>query len=192
MTQSEVIEKVQNYEGTNNFMNSLKRGLNKYGSLTENQVSAAIRTLDGMRRHEQSQREMNINVVGETIKVGRKIALGIKKEYNLDFHPILIDIISVTRLTDKAFRFKGKLTKENGGICRCCGKTLTDEMSQLTGIGPVCAKYVGVDHPKSKNDVVKFKEDMSKRIDEIGEFEFWIPKKSIVKWDGVGSIMLLF
>ena len=192
MTQSEVIEKVQNYEGTNNFMNSLKKGLAKYGSLTENQVSAAIRTIEGMRRHEQSQRELNISVVGETIKVGRKIALGIKKEYNLDFHPILIDILAVTRMTDKAFRFKGKLTKENGGVCRCCGKTLTDEMSQLTGIGPVCAKYVGVEHPKTKNDVKKFKEDMSNRIDEIGEFEFWIPKKSIVKWDGHGSVMLKF
>ena len=65
-------------------------------------------------------------------------------------------------------------------------------MSQLTGIGPVCAKYVGVEHPKTKNDVEKFKEDMSNRIDEIGEFEFWIPKKSIVKWDGRGSIMLKF
>ena len=192
MTPSEVIENVKNYEGTNNFMNSLKKGLNKYGSLTENQISAAIRVIEGARRHEQAQREMNINVVGQTIKVGRKIALGIREEYNLDFHPILIDIISVKGMTDKAFRFKGKLTKENGGICRCCGKTLTDEMSQLTGIGPVCAKYVGVEHPKTKQDVEKFKEDMSNRIDEIGEFEFWIPKKSIVKWDGSGSVMLKF
>jgi hypothetical protein len=101
-----------------------------------------------------------------------------------------VDVTAVTAMTDRALRLKGKLTKENGGVCRCCGKTLTDEMSQVTGIGPVCAKYVGVEHPKSKNDVEKFKEDMSNKIDEIGEFEFWIPKRAVIKWDGMGGVML--
>ena len=190
MTQEEVIKEVQNYEGTNNFMNSLKRGLKKFGSLTENQAAAAIRVIEGTRRHEQSQKRIDIKLVGDTIKIGRKIALGIKEEYGLDFHPILVDVTAVTAMTDRALRVKGKLTKENGGVCRCCGKTLTDEMSQVTGIGPVCAKYVGVEHPKSKNDVKKFKEDMSKKIDEIGEFEFWIPKRAVIKWDGMGGVML--
>lgn len=192
MTNAEVIEKVKNYEGDNKFMNSLKRGYDKYGSLTENQISAAIRTIEGNRRHEQAQKRIDVNLVGDTIKIGRKIALGIKNEYNLDFHPILIDVTSVTAITDRAFRIKGKLTKENGGICRCCGKTLTDEMSQVTGIGPVCAKYVGVPHPQTKADVEKFMEDMSQKIDEIGEFEFWIPKRAIVKWEGKGRIMMKF
>lgn len=190
MTQEEVIKEVQNYEGTNNFMNSLKRGLKKYGSLTENQSAAAIRVIEGARRHEQSQKRIDIKLVGDTIKIGRKIALGIKEEYGLDFHPILVDVTAVTAMTDRALRLKGKLTKENGGVCRCCGKTLTDEMSQVTGIGPVCAKYVGVEHPKTKNDVKKFKEDMSNKIDEIGEFEFWIPKRAVIKWDGMGGVML--
>lgn len=190
MTQEEVIKEVQNYEGTNNFMNSLKRGLKKFGSLTENQAAAAIRVIEGTRRHEQSQKRIDIKLVGDTIKIGRKIALGIKEEYNLEFHPILVDVTAVTAMTDRALRLKGKLTKENGGVCRCCGKTLTDEMSQVTGIGPVCAKYVGVEHPKSKNDVEKFKEDMSNKIDEIGEFEFWIPKRAVIKWDGMGGVML--
>jgi len=192
MTQAEVIKEVQNYEGTNNFMNSLKRGLKKYGTLTENQTSAAIRVIEGARRHKQAQKRIDINLVGDTIKIGRKIALGIKEEYDLEFHPILIDVTSVTAITDKALRITGKLTKENGGICRCCAKTLTDEMSQVTGIGPVCAKYVGVEHPKTKADVEKFKEDMSQKIDEIGEFEFWIPKKAIVKWDGMGGVIMKF
>jgi hypothetical protein len=192
MTNSEVIEKVQSYEGTNDFMNSLKRGYQKYGSLTENQISAAIRTIEGMRRHEQSQKRIDVKLVGDTIKIGRGIALGLKHQYNLGFHPILVDITSVTAMTDRAFRIKAKLTKENGGICRCCGKTLTDEMSQITGIGPICAKYLGLEHPKTKDDVKKFKEEMSQKIDEIGEFEFWIPKRSIVKWNGIGSVMLKF
>ena len=193
MTQEQVIEEVQNYNGTNNFMNSLKRGLKKYGTLTENQTTAAIRAIEGARRHEQAQQRLNITLVGDTIKIGRKIALGIKEEYGLQFHPILIDVTAVTGMTDRALRVRGKLTKENGGICRCCAKTLTDDVSKLTGIGPVCSKYVGVAHPRSVYDTVaieNYKEDMSRKIDEIGEFEFWIPKKSIVKWDGMGGVMV--
>lgn len=192
MTNAEVIEKVKNYEGDNKFMNSLKRGYLKYGSLTENQMSAAVRTIEGIRRHKQSQKRIDVNLVGDTIKIGRKIALSIKKEYGLDFHPVLIDVTSVTGITDRAIRLKGKLTKQNGGICCCCGKTLTDEMSQITGIGPICAKYVGVPHPKSKDEVEKFMGDMQKKIDDIGEFEFWIPKRAIVKWEGKGGVMLKF
>ena len=195
MTQAEVIKEVQNYEGTNNFMNSLKRGLKKYGTLTDNQTSAAIRVIEGARRHEQAQKRIDIKLVGDTIKIGRKIALGIKEEYGLEFHPILIDVTAVTAITDKALRLKGKLTKENGGVCRCCGKTLTDDVSKVTGIGPVCSKYVGVAHPRSAYDTVEienYKQEMSQKIDEIGEFEFWIPKKSIVKWDGMGGVMMKF
>jgi len=96
MTQEQVIEEVKNYNGTNNFMNSLKRGLKKFGSLTENQTSSAIRVIEGARRHKQSQERLNITLVGDTIKIGRKIALGIKEEYGLEFHPILIDVTSVT------------------------------------------------------------------------------------------------
>ena len=190
MTQSEVIKEVQNYEGTNSFMNSLKRGLKKYGSLTENQVSAAIRVIEGARRHEQAKQRVDIKLIGDTIKIGRKIALGIKEEYGLEFHPILIDVTGVTGVTDKALRVKGKLTKENGGICRCCAKTLTDDISKLTGIGPVCSKYVGEPHPVSIYQVDEYKERLSKKIDDIGEFEFWIPKKAIVKWNGMGGVMM--
>lgn len=192
MNTSEVIEKVKNYDGNNNFMNSLKSGLKKYGSLTENQVSAAVRVIQTIENRKTPPKQFKINLVGDTIKIGRSIGLKIKENYNLEFHPILVDITEVTGMTEKAFRMKGKLTKENGGICRCCGRTLTDEMSQITGIGPVCAKAVGVEHPKKKSEVEQFLEDMSKKIDEIGEFEFWVPKRSIVKWEGKGGIMLKF
>ena len=193
MTQEQVIEEVKNYNGTNNFMNSLKRGLKKFGSLTENQTSSAIRVIEGVRRHEQAQERLNITLIGDTIKIGRKIALGIKEEYGLEFHPILIDVTAVTGMTDRAIRVKGKLTKENGGVCRCCAKTLTDDVSKVTGIGPVCSKYVGVAHPRSAYDTVaieNYKKDISRKIDEIGEFEFWVPKSQVKKWEGKTEVVL--
>jgi hypothetical protein len=180
---------IAEYNGESKFVLDIKSKFEKYHSLTPKQVEAAHKTIK-REKEKNSQKHVNVNLVGNTIKVGRKISTSIKREYNLDFHPILIDVTGVTVISDKALKLKGKLTKENGGICRCCGKTLTDEMSQVTGIGPICAKYVGVEHPKTKDEVQKFKDNMSKRIDEIGEFEFWIPKSQVKEWDGSGVVLL--
>ena len=177
------------YTGESTFVNDLKMKFKKYRKLTDKQVSAGYKAID-REIQKDSQKEMNIKLVGNTIKIGRKVAMGIKENYNLDFHPILVDVTEVMIMSNKAFKLKAKLTKENGGICRCCGRTLTDEMSQVTGIGPVCAGYVGVKHPNSIKDVEQFKIDMSNKIDEIGEFEFWIPKRAIIEWKGTAGVMM--
>ena len=177
------------YTGESTFVNDLKMKFKKYRKLTDKQVSAGYKAID-REIQKDSQKEMNIKLVGNTIKIGRKVAMSIKENYNLDFHPILVDVTEVMIMSNKAFKLKAKLTKENGGICRCCGRTLTDEMSQVTGIGPVCAGYVGVKHPNSIKDVEQFKIDMSNKIDEIGEFEFWIPKRAIIEWKGTAGVMM--
>ena len=86
MTNEQVIETVKTYKGNNKFLNSLQKSLKGYGSLTERQMAGAVSTIEGGKRHEQSQKELNIKLVGDTIKIGRTIALGIKKEYELEFH----------------------------------------------------------------------------------------------------------
>jgi len=185
----ERLKAIVTYTGESTFVNDLKMKFKKYRKLTDKQVDAGFKTID-REIQKDSQKELNLRLVGNTIKIGRKVAMGIKENYNLEFHPILVDVTEVMTISNRAFKLKAKLTKENGGICRCCGKTLTDEMSQVTGIGPVCAKYVGVKHPKTKNEVEQFKVDMSNKIDEIGEFEFWIPKRAIVEWNGTAGVMM--
>ena len=185
----ERLKSIVTYTGESTFVNDLKMKFKKYRKLTDKQVDAGFKAID-REIQKDSQKDMNIKLVGNTIKIGRKVAMGIKENYNLEFHPILVDVTEVMVMSNKAFKLKAKLTKENGGICRCCGRTLTDEMSQVTGIGPVCAKYVGVEHPKSKDDVEQFKVDISNKIDEIGEFEFWIPKRAIVEWNGTAGVMM--
>jgi hypothetical protein len=185
----ERLKSIVTYTGESTFVNDLKMKFKKYRKLTDKQVDAGFKAID-RETQKDSQKDMNIKLVGNTIKIGRKVAMGIKENYNLEFHPILVDVTEVMVMSNKAFKLKAKLTKENGGICRCCGRTLTDDMSQVTGIGPVCAKYVGVEHPKSKDDVEQFKVDISNKIDEIGEFEFWIPKRAIVEWNGTAGVMM--
>ena len=187
----ERIKAIVTYTGESTFVNDLKMKYKKYRKLTEKQVDAGYKAID-RETQKGTQKEMNLKIVGNTIKLGRKVAMGIKENYNLDFHPILVDVTEVMVMSAKAFKLKAKLTKENGGVCRCCGRTLTDEMSQITGIGPVCAGHVGVKHPKTKDEVAKFREDMSNKIDEIGEFEFWIPKRAIIEWKGSAGVLMRF
>lgn len=177
------------YNGESAFVNDLKDKYTKYRRLSEKQVSSGYKAIE-REKQKNSQVNMNIKLVGNTIKLGRKISSDLKKSYDLKFYPILVDVTEILVMSNKAFKLKAKLTKENGGICSCCGKTLTDEMSQITGLGPICAKNLGVKHPKTKDEVADWKVKVSEKIDEIGEFEFWIPKRSIIKWNGAAGILL--
>jgi hypothetical protein len=109
----------------------------------------------------------------------------LKEKYGLKFNPILIDITSLKAVSPKAVQFTGKLTVKRGDVCTCCMKTLTDEFSMLTGMGKICAGHVGVEYITDKSQAQRFREDYLKRVEEIGELEFWIPKTQIKKWDGV-------
>jgi hypothetical protein len=60
----------------------------------------------------------------------------------------------------------------------------------MTGLGPVCSKYVGVEHPTTKADLPLYRQQISDKIDEVGEFEFWIPKRGIVEWNGSAGVLL--
>jgi hypothetical protein len=69
-------------------------------------------------------------------------------------------------------------------------KTLTDEFSMLTGLGKICAGHVGVPYITDKSQAQRFREEYLKRVDEIGELEFWIPKSQIKIWEGKMSQVL--
>jgi hypothetical protein len=69
-------------------------------------------------------------------------------------------------------------------------KTLTDEFSMLTGMGKICAGHVGVTYITDKSQAQRFREEYLKRVDEIGEMEFWIPKTQIKIWEGKMSQVL--
>ena len=185
----QTLQNIVNYDGELKFVKDIQAKYKKYRRLTDKQVSAANNAIS-REKAKKSQKELNIDLVGNTIKLGRNIAMDIKKEYELDFHPILVDVTKVITVSEKAMKLEAKLTKENGGICRCCGRTLTDEMSQMTGVGPVCATYVGVPHPASRKDIPLFQQKMSERIDEVGSFEFWIPKRQIKEWNGHAAVLL--
>ena len=182
----EDVKSIVEYKGENPFVKDIASKFEKWGTLTSKQISAAVAQIQKEEDKEKTVR-MNWPTIGETIKLGRKIGMELKEKYGLKFNPILIDITTLKAVSPKAVLFSGKLTIKRGDVCTCCMKTLTDEFSMLTGFGKICAKHVGVEYITDKSQTQRFREEYLKRVEEIGEMEFWVPKTQIKKWDGVTS-----
>jgi len=67
---------------------------------------------------------------------------------------------------------------------------LTDEFSMLTKMGKTCAKHMGGEYITDRTQADRFREEYLKRVEEIGEMEFWVPKSKIEKWEGDNDILL--
>jgi hypothetical protein len=185
----EDIKKIVDYTGENAFVKEIADKFMKYGTLTERQKSAAITSID-KEAYKKRKVTMRLPVIGDTVKVGRNIGIKLKEEYNLKFNPILIDVTRILAVTPKAVKLSGKMTVKRGDVCMCCAKTLTDEFSMLTRMGKTCAKHMGVEYITNVNDADRFREEYLKRVDEIGEFEFWIPNSQIKFWEGKGEFVV--
>lgn len=182
-------KKIQSYIGQNSFIKDLQSKLEKYGKLSEKQVSAALNQIQ-KEIDKENTIKLNVPAEGDTIIVGRRIGQKLKETYGLKFNPTLLDITKVLGISPKAVKFSGKMTVKRGDICVCCGKTLTDEFSMLTKMGKTCSKHMGVEYITDKSQADRFREEYLKRVEEIGEMEFWVPKSQIKKWEGTADILL--
>ena len=174
----ENLKSIANYEGENKFVNDIKTKLMTYGTLTDNQVSAANAQIQ-KESDKNKTVKLRIPVLGETIQLRRATAELLKEKHGLEFNPLLIDVTKILEVSPKAIKVAGKLTVKRGKICNCCAKTLTDEFSMLTGLGKTCAKHLGVKYITDSTQADKFREEYLKRVDEIGEMQVWVPFSQI-------------
>ena len=186
---TEDMKKIQAYTGENSFVKEIQSKLEKYGKLSDKQVSAAMGQIQKEETKAQTKK-MNIPAEGDTIQVGRKIGQQMKETYGLQFNPTILDITKVLGMSPKAVKFAGKMTVKRAKVCVCCAKTLTDEFSMLTTMGKTCAKHMGVEYIKDKSQADRFRQDYLKRVEEIGVMEFWVPKSQLKNWEGDTSFLL--
>ena len=178
-TLPEELKTILNYNGANEFVMKLKTQYETWRNLSDRQIAAGIRQI---KKEKSPARDINISLDNESIKLKRGVALKLKSEYGLDFMPILVDLVKAVKISEKAVRVSVRMTEENGDVCRCCGLELTDPFSVLTGMGAICAKRLGVKYIKDPSEVNRFKIELRKRIEEVGEFEFWLPKTQIKEY----------
>jgi hypothetical protein len=183
------VNRIVDYTGENSFVKEIGSKFKQYGTLSEKQVSAAINQIQKEEDKERTIR-MNWPVIGDSIKITRKVGEELKKTYGLQFNPIILDITKLMAVSPKAVQFEAKMTVKRGKVCTCCGRTLTDEFSMLTGIGKLCAKHIRVPYITDRSQVERFRNEYLERVEEIGKMVFWIPKSQIVKWEGITESMV--
>jgi hypothetical protein len=183
------IKVILDYTGENSFVKDIASKFKIYGTLTQKQIEVATKQITKEEDKENTLR-MNWPTIGETIKLGRKIGIQLKETYGLEFNPILIDITRLLSISPKAVKFAGKMTIKRGKVCTCCMKTLTDEFSMLTNMGKTCAKHMRVEYITDVSQAESFRNRYLQRVEEIGEMQFWVPRKQIVKWDGITETVL--
>jgi hypothetical protein len=186
---NEDMKRIVEYTGENKFVKDIASKFQKYGTLTEKQKSAALIQIQKEEDRERTIR-MNWPTPGETIVVARKIGQQLKETYGLEFNPTLLDITKLLAVSPKAVRFAGKMTVNRAKVCLCCSRTLTDEFSMLTNVGKICAGHMKIDYITDHTQADEFRERYLKRVEEIGEMQFWVPKNQIKKWDGMTEAIM--
>lgn len=180
----EDLKRIVEYKGENSFVKEIANKFKTYGSLTEKQKQAAIKQI---QKEDDKNKTVKINwpTPGETIVIGRSIGQDLKEKYGLEFNPTLLDVTKLLEISPKAVKFSGKMTIKRDKVCLCCSRSLTDEFSMLTNMGKICAGHMKVEYITDASQAEAFRERYLKRVEEIGEMEFWIPKKQIKKWEGI-------
>jgi hypothetical protein len=186
---TEDLKRIVDYTGENTFVKDIASKFQKYGTLTEKQKSVALAQIQKEEDKEKTIR-MNWPTTGETIIIGRKVGQLLKETYELEFNPMLIDITRLLAVSPKAVKFEGKMTIKIGKICTSCMRDLTDEFSMLTGVGKTCANHMRIPYITDVTQVDRFREDYLRRVEEIGEMEFWVPKSQVKKWEGKTEVVL--
>ena len=148
--------------------------------ITVNTLSEAFNKIREERKNNYSNDEIvNHSLTGKKVEFKKWYGNILKDELGNDFAFRNVEIKKVYRETQKAiladFKFYG------GIMCSCgvCGKTLTDEISKATGIGPVCAKKLGLPRP-TLNNVKEVITELNKVVGSMPEVtKKWIPKSQI-------------
>lgn len=171
----QVYKDMMAYNGTFSLIINIRSALARYGKLTDKQWAAVKKCLAP-----QPVQDPSIVLVPKCnvpILVSASAARYIAKANNWPLNPCTLVVTQIKSHDRRSVTVKVKMDwSSNIGVCRCCGKTLTDWKSQATGVGPYCVKRTNIQYVRNKADVARFQKEMEDLCAKIGEVEVVIKK----------------
>ena len=154
-------------------------------------------TLEG-KRNELNTEDYICSPV-KKMEVGKSYKITVKKymtepaTFNFDFQdkwnngkpmPLCIMQGEVIKETRGMFQMNLQGKAEPTSKCLVCGKTLTNPISKLYGIGPECSDKVGIIRIESEEEAKEKLKHIMEQIDDIS-WSGWVIKSAIKEWEEI-------
>ena len=154
-------------------------------------------TLDGKRKEVNTEYYICPSV--QKMEVGKSYKITVKKYMtepatsNFDFQdkwnngkpmPLCIMRGEVIKETRGMYYMNLQGKAEPTSRCLVCGKSLTNPVSKLYGIGPECSEKVGLIRIESEEEA---REKWNELVQQIGniKWEGWVIKSAIKEWEEI-------
>lgn len=92
----------------------------------------------------------------------------------------VLDVLEVTRETERAFQLRVCATVRESDRCHHCGRAIDNPVSRLAGYGPYCSDDLGIPRDFTDEDIAAIREAVKVKT----ETTIWLPKRSITVLDG--------
>lgn len=155
--------------------------------------------LNREENNDNKRLESNTNIPNEKMVVGGKYRIEVKKYMtepataNFDFQdkwnngkpmPLCIMQGEVIKETRGMYYMSLQGKAEPTSKCLVCGKTLTNPISKLYGIGPECSDKIGLIRIESEEEAKEKLNHIMEQIDDIS-WAGWVIKSAIKEWEEI-------
>lgn len=175
---TEVKAWLENYEGDFPFYLSLKNQLNARGVLSLKQIEAVERAIS---RESAPKRVFNPEdcrfKAGDVVEIKTWLAKKLAEQNDVVVFFRNLKIVEVHNATAKAMLVSVAFHSDVCTSCHVCGRTLTNDFSRATGIGPVCLERLGIE--VENFDIEATIAQMEIYAKERGNFKIWLPFSQI-------------
>lgn len=160
---------LESYSGNFDFYLSLRSQFQRNGDLSERQWESLTRAV-AKAAAPKPPRTFTL-MVGETLILNKFFAHIIGRDTGLNKPHFAIEVLEVQAESEKAWKIKGRLSAQRTSYCCVCGLRLTNAVSVLAGIGPICADRYEVSSTEELH--AKLQTQYKATV------EIWIPKSQV-------------
>lgn len=167
------------------FYSSLLSQYEKNGFLSEKQIAAVEKAILAKSMPKTATERVFSIQPAQRIEIKAWIARRLQADLNLSFFFRNLEVAEILSESHKAYHVKVKFVSQIVTSCHICDKELDTDISRATGIGPVCAKKMGLPRPslETADQTLRSIDALCAQIGVVGPI--WIPKSQI-KLNGGG------
>lgn len=175
------------------FYRSLLTQYERNGRLSDKQIACIQKALDkkiqvvDAATLEAKTPDFSLKT-GQIIEVKAFVARRLKADLNMEYFFRNLEVMEVLAETPRAYQVKVKFVSKIVTSCHICGAELDTDVSRATGIGPVCAKRIGLQRPTlaTAQETLKAIDALCSSVGTLGPV--WVPKSQIKNIDSTENI----